>query len=1159
MERSLDLDSIRDALGEVATLPTPEELREALAKAEIELLEGGTEISDDLLSAAWYLHSIGSAREALNLYPTDRQRRANQVAAHILDLALQARTWTYIEELQLTFAAQVSSLRGDSPPNATALYRRLPRRRTMVSDCPGTVALEIGTAFLALDRKELFDRLQNGIRRELTDLAAFQDKSVRAESSFERLRETVFASAAGVLEATYELLVHLTYNRPESALRARQLLEVAVHPPAARGDFDSRWVAAHLLDLLKDLRRSSIWELVPPGSSPQPALAMTLGEPPVLTFWPPQLDLFSSSPSPLDHQVRRLVLSLPTSAGKTLVAQYIIAAHLARNEGSACVVVPTHSLARELRRDLDRRLRVMAAGATEGGPVGVDLAPSESPRATVMTPEKLNACLHWDSARFLDEYTLFVIDEAHLVGDDGRGWTLESALSFLHYKTQSSRHRIVLLSAAIGNRAHFRAWMSDRTHAASVFHHDWRGPRRVHAIATTCFSDTDSFSFEEARRKGAFPRRMKPVYGQVSIRIGASGGYEHIRTDEPVGTVVWKKPPAKPWQYDSARSTRQYVLRVFAAKLLGAFGSVLVVEGTKRNAQLFAGALAAQLEETSDTQQLVELARSRLGDDHQLVGVLRHGVAFHHAALPVDVQGELEDALRASNLRYLVSTTTLVEGINLPVRSVLVGTRGYPTPDGEKNILDSPKLLNALGRAGRAGKETEGWVVITADEDYSVELFDAFDVDDDDLRVESRLATEEALETLDAFEQLVLQGEDAVFEAVGRAAEGFVSFVWFLASTLGEFRTATSDPIGDALRATLAWQQLDDGLKARWETVCQVTLRAYSRRDPTERHRWAVAGTSLPTALFLAQLAGEIEPFLQELEDPLDPVAVLQAIGADERLRRLIFVSESSHRGFRPRTNSPRKRSVDVDYLAVATDWLEGASLSEIGERHLPDIPRGFRQEQLAEFSTQVLEHVLPWLVDTVISWLNEGRPDDQELCPDLAGFIRFGVSEPAALELMLGGVRSRRLAKAVGDQYSLSTKGLDLRSWLCNMGLPSWRESFRASPVELSDLLTFCKEAEARLVSRALGGERVSVPILLREEPSSTSLDLRELNEPAPSRLGVWDEGRVVACVGEAWQEEVAHLVRLGIPLELDLKPDEELLAIRVRDPETDAAWFSA
>lgn len=1158
MERTLDLDTIRQALGSQGRLPTPEELQQALARAEIDLFMDGAEVADDLLASAWFLHSVGTAREALEIYSTGRQRRANQVAAHILDLALQAREWSYVEQLQLTFAAQVSSLRGDVDPNARAIYRRLAGSRTSLRESPGVVSLEIGTALLALDRRLLFERLQNELRGELRSLVSLLRRGDTARPTFELLGDTPFASAAGVLEGSYDLLVHLTYNRPERAARARTALEAAVNATSAQGDLDSRWVAAHLLDLIQDLKQSSVWALLPEGTSPEAGRAMTLGEPPVLTLWPPQVELFGSSPSPLDPEVRRLILALPTSAGKTLIAQYLIAAHLARRNGGACVIVPTHSLAREVRRDLDRRLDVMATRATDGGPLGLSLDRRERPRAVVMTPEKLSARLRVDPDQLLEEYSLFVIDEAHLVGDRERGWTLESAVSFLHNQTRTTSHRLVLLSAAMGNRSHFKAWMEAGARTVSEFHKDWRGPRRIHAIATTTFRSQDEYSYEEPRTSRGLRRRIRPIYGQISIRTGPAGSPVHLITTEPVGEVLWKRRQNR-WEYDSDRSTKQYERRVFMAEQLGKFGSVLIVESTKQMAQRFALSLAESVGESSDSLHLVALATNRLGREHLLVRCLRCGVAFHHAALPEDVQAELEDAVRAGTLRYLVSTTTLVEGINLPVRSVLVGSRGYRRREGEVEILDTPKLLNAIGRAGRAGKESEGWVVLAEQQNFKPKMFHTFDPADEDLEVLSCLATETALEALDAFEELVRQGEDAVFQLAGREAEGFVSYVWFLASVMDEFSTAIEDPIGEALQATFAWQQLDEDVKNRWLEVRQETLRAYQACSEIKRRRWATAGTSLPTAATLGEVAEELVPLLGELADAGDPVSSFKLLAGDDRLARLLELRESSHGGFRRTRTSSKLDIVDVDYLALILDWLGGSSLGEIGRAHLFAVEsEDFRYEQLSEFSTRVLEHLLPWLFGILVAWLNEEEAIDPQVCPELPGYIRFGVSTPAALELMLGGVRSRRLAKVVSDQFPGSGGADDLRTWLGELGLLAWKEAFAASPSELSDLLVFAKEPDARLISKALAGEQVRVPLTMAGEPQTGTLTLRPLEEPAPSRLGLWAEGTVVAFVAERYHDDVARLLRLGVPLELRLKSEERLLVLRAREPEGDPEWFT-
>jgi replicative superfamily II helicase len=138
---------------------------------------------------------------------------------------------------------------------------------------------------------------------------------------------------------------------------------------------------------------------------------------------------------------------------------------------------------------------------------------------------------------------------------------------------------------------------------------------------------------------------------------------------------------------------------------------VLVVTATRAEAQQIARGLADELPVNPGSVTLHDFVRQQLGDDHPLVHVVRHGVGFHHAGLPTEVLEALEDAVRADTLPYLACTSTLTEGVNLPVRTVVI--YDSPRPDLHDDArLRGPRLVNAIGRAGRAGKETEGWIVL---------------------------------------------------------------------------------------------------------------------------------------------------------------------------------------------------------------------------------------------------------------------------------------------------------------------------------------------------------------------------------------------------------------------------------------------------------------
>ena len=142
-----------------------------LANAEVATFFRSEERLDQaLLETAWNLHQVGIVRPQLGLYTHDRQVHANSVAAHIFDLALNEEGLSTGDQLVLTFAAQVSSIRGDRAPNATALGRRLPAACARPTREPGMVSQELGCSLLSLDRGRTARLL-----RDLADQSAAVD------------------------------------------------------------------------------------------------------------------------------------------------------------------------------------------------------------------------------------------------------------------------------------------------------------------------------------------------------------------------------------------------------------------------------------------------------------------------------------------------------------------------------------------------------------------------------------------------------------------------------------------------------------------------------------------------------------------------------------------------------------------------------------------------------------------------------------------------------------------------------------------------------------------------------------------------------------------------------------------------------------------------
>ncbi len=326
MERSLDPELLGLALSQHESLPSPSELSALLAQAELAVLLRRPEVSDDLLATGWYLHGIATSKYALETYGIERQRAAFQVAGHLFDLFLRSPSLVSADRLKYCFAAQIAYLRGDLDPNAIAIYRResalLSDQLRLISNFE-EIALSCGIALLGFDVGYLYP-VTGAIRNEVTDLLG--------SWSIDDILSTPFGAAAEVASGARDLMSFLLYGRQDLLERARSTLRSAVVAEVPVQDHVFRWVAAHLLNLAGDLERSSIWTVLPPEVPPGIRRAFATGTPRVLTLWPPQLDLVGVKepgvPNPLSAEAERLIISTPTSGGKTTIAQLLALAVL---------------------------------------------------------------------------------------------------------------------------------------------------------------------------------------------------------------------------------------------------------------------------------------------------------------------------------------------------------------------------------------------------------------------------------------------------------------------------------------------------------------------------------------------------------------------------------------------------------------------------------------------------------------------------------------------------------------------------------------------------------------------------------------------------------------------------------------------------------------
>src|SRR5690606_38239151 len=98
---------------------------------------------------------------------------------------------------------------------------------------------------------------------------------------------------------------------------------------------------------------------------------------------------------------------------------------------------------------------------------------------------------------------------------------------------------------------------------------------------------------------------------------------------------------------------------------------------------------------------LIKLVKKTVHKDYRLAKVLEKGIAFHYGNMPLLIRQEIERLFKKGEIKYLICTSTLLEGVNLPAKSIYIRKphRGKNTP------LNQNDFWNLAGRAGRWGKE----------------------------------------------------------------------------------------------------------------------------------------------------------------------------------------------------------------------------------------------------------------------------------------------------------------------------------------------------------------------------------------------------------------------------------------------------------------------
>lgn len=402
------------------------------------------------------------------------------------------------------------------------------------------------------------------------------------------------------------------------------------------------------------------------------------------TLLPPQRQLLADKR--IAWYPGNTLLTLPTSTGKTFVAEACMAASL-EGGGLSVYVAPYVAVGEQVKASLDKVLDQWLPYVSMFGGFKTDsIDTSAGAEVIVATPERFDAWLRTGDG--VDRLRTVVFDEIHIVENGSRGARMEGLVSRLRMlQADNPRLRILGLSAVLSETAEVCNWLGVL-------------PEALHQIGWR----------PTARRLGMVQSDglMYWVHGNDALRPASA------QPNTVISSPVQFQFEALPFnQFGGEKEAARNVAKI-AQDLFYRLGSPgLVVCPRKSDTRMLAKALKVSVPQTTDAMVLAtaDSIVARYPWLSALADVLRCELAYHNASLPYDVRRDIEELTRQRKLKVVCSTTTLAEGADLPFRWTIVShylmsLRDAGTP------MKSMTFRNIAGRCGRAGAFSEGDTVL---------------------------------------------------------------------------------------------------------------------------------------------------------------------------------------------------------------------------------------------------------------------------------------------------------------------------------------------------------------------------------------------------------------------------------------------------------------
>jgi len=727
---------------------------------------------------------------------------------------------------------------------------------------------------------------------------------------------------------------------------------------------------------------------------------------------------------------KAIVVNLPTSSGKTMIAKYRILQAL--NEfkergGWVAYVAPTKSLVNQvfiqLKKDFSELGLVVekASGAIELDGFEQHLTEDSGNQTVfdvlVTTYEKLNLLVR-QGLGTSDErpMVLTIVDEAHNIEDQTRGLNLEFLLTTI--KNDCREANFLLMTPDISNSPEVVDWLAgDRGNVINLELGWWQPNERVVG------------AIEVEGRGRNYGLNLKTLHtNKGSYEIGESIPLHHFTDADESKSKFY-----------GGNGSKKKVAEKLASQILDINSPIIVLarhpNETYEIAETLYDSARTDFETDADVDLLKRLVSSELGNDFPLVKLLDRRIAFHSSALPDEIRFLIEDLMTQENkLQALVATTTIAQGINFPVSAVIMGSYNYPFT-GNMPVRD---FWNLAGRVGRAGQDQMGWVGIALKNDQDLHpVTEYVKKASDDLLSQLVGAIDNALRHANEnFEKWLFVDErwSAILQYISHLRMQVEQQEQFLAQ------------LEQKLQGTFGYRQLPQEKK----TFLRDKIRGYARSLTK-----AEAKISDQTGFSTVSVRQMIGRLANSGLTPQDWHKNQLFSEQNQSMQKLIGIMMNTYE-IRKSIEELSPGDLVLDRASISRlviDWVNGRDIASIAARIYP----GEESQQDIQKTTKALYKVVAnaatWGLSALqqmptsgSDWENLSNIEKKRMA-NLPAFLYYGVNTDEGVLMRKNNV-PRSIANRLGELYGASVEGQifsqpssSVSDWIGQQNVGTWNE----------------------------------------------------------------------------------------------------------------------